>query len=66
MKRKRRHARRAVTPRSARPVAEALSAEALNAESRALLGEQDRPRRMRPAPSDDASVEDPLQDWPET
>jgi hypothetical protein len=59
MKRKRRRATRAAQPRSDRP-----GAEDLNAESRALLGRQDKPRRMRPEPRDDASVEDPLRDWP--
>lgn len=39
--------------------------EELNAASRALLGREDKPRRMRPEPGDDASVEDPLRDWPE-
>lgn len=57
---KRKRAKRAVQPRSERP-----GAEDLNAESRALLGEKDKPRRLRPAPADDASVEDPLRDWPE-
>ena len=40
-------------------------AEELNAAGRALVGREDKPRRMRPEPSDDASVEDPLRDWPE-
>ncbi|MDH3319606.1 MAG: hypothetical protein OEO84_07940 [Betaproteobacteria bacterium] len=39
--------------------------EELNAAGRALLGREDKPRRMRPEPGDDASVEDPLRDWPE-
>jgi len=39
--------------------------EDLNAETRALLGREDKPRRMRPEPGDQASVEDPLRDWPE-
>ena len=33
-------------------------------ESRALLGPDEERRRYRP-PADDASVEDPLQDWPD-
>jgi hypothetical protein len=65
MKRKRKRAPtkrsvRAVQPRSGR-----AGAEELNAESRALLGAEDKPRSMRPEPRDDASVEDPLRDWPE-
>jgi len=60
MQRKRKRALRAVKPRSERN-----GAEDLNAESRALLGGEDKPRRVRPKPGDDASVEDPLQDWPE-
>ena len=65
MKRKRKRALikragRALQPRSGR-----AGAEELNAESRALLGAVDKPRRMRPEPADDASIEDPLRDWPE-
>jgi hypothetical protein len=60
MKRKRKRAVRAVQPRSER-----AGAEDLNAESRALLRGDDKPRSVRPKPGDDASVEDPLQDWPE-
>jgi hypothetical protein len=61
MKRKRKRAVRAVQPRSER-----AGAEDLNAESRALLRGDDKPRSVRPQPGeDDASVEDPLQDWPE-
>ena len=60
MKRKRKRAVRAVKPRSERP-----GAEDLNAESRALLRGDDKPRSVRPKPGEDASVEDPLQDWPE-
>jgi hypothetical protein len=60
MRRKRRRAARAGQTRSDRPRAEDLTAE-----SRALLGEKDTPRRMRPEPAADASVEDPLRDWPE-
>ena len=60
MKRKRKRAVRAVQPRSER-----AGAEDLNAESRALLRGDDKPRSVRPAPGDDASVEDPLKDWPE-
>ena len=60
MQRKRKRAARAVKPRTERN-----GAEDLNAESRALLGGKDKPRSMRPEPRDDASVEDPLLDWPE-
>lgn len=60
MKRKRKRTARAVQPRR-----ESSGTEDLNAASRAQLGRQDKPRRMRPEPSDDASVEDPLRDWPE-
>ena len=37
----------------------------LEAAPRALVGPEDEPRRPRRAPADDASVEDPLGDWPE-
>ncbi|MDH4095732.1 MAG: hypothetical protein OEV81_13235 [Betaproteobacteria bacterium] len=47
------------------PTAPAGRAEELNAGGRALLGREDKPRRMRPEPADDASIEDPLRDWPE-
>lgn len=47
------------------PRAPLASAEELKAAPRALLGREDKPRRMRPEPRDDASVEDPLRDWPE-
>jgi hypothetical protein len=60
MKRKRKRAVRAVKPRSER-----TGAEDLNAESRALLGGEEKPRSIWPKPGDDASVEDPLLDWPE-
>lgn len=60
MSRKRKRAVRAVKPHGER-----TGAEDLNAESRALLRGDDKPRRVRPLPGDDASVEDPLQDWPE-
>jgi hypothetical protein len=56
--------RRAVKSRRGTPVPNAHG-EDLNAASRALLGREDQPRRMRPEPRDDASVEDPLRDWPE-
>lgn len=39
--------------------------EELNAESRALLGREEKPRGLRPEPPEDASVEDPLRDWPD-
>jgi hypothetical protein len=48
-----------------KPRGETNGAEELNAESRALLRGDDKPRRVRPQPGEDASVEDPLQDWPE-
>lgn len=61
MKLKRKRAVRAVQPRSER-----AGAEDLNAESRALLRGDDKQRSVRPKPGDDdASVQDPLQDWPE-
>lgn len=60
MPRKRKRAVRAVKPRSER-----AGAEDLNAESRALLRGDDKPRSVRPKPGEDASVEDPLQDWTE-
>jgi hypothetical protein len=50
---------------AAAPSAPPGRAEELNAGGRALLGREDKPRRMRPEPADDASVEDPLRDWPE-
>ena len=59
-KRKRRPPAGTVTPRVERD-----GGEELNAESRALLRGDDKPRSVRPKPGDDASVEDPLQDWPE-
>jgi hypothetical protein len=40
-------------------------AEELNAAGEAMVGREDKPRRMRPEPADDASVEDPLRDWPQ-
>lgn len=59
-KRKRRRPAGAEVPR-----VERAGGEELNAESRALLRGDDKPRSVRPKPGDDASVEDPLQDWPE-
>jgi hypothetical protein len=59
-KHKRRRTVRAVEPLAAR-----AGAEDLNAESRALLRGDDKPRRVRPQPAEDASVQDPLQDWPQ-
>jgi len=50
---------------AAKPRVEIAGGEELNAESRALLRGDDKPRSVRPAPGDDASVEDPLKDWPE-
>ena len=60
MRNKRKRLRDAVKQR-----AERTGVEHLNAESRALLGGEEKPRSMRPEPRDDASVEDPLLDWPE-
>jgi hypothetical protein len=62
-KRKRARGKRAV--RAVKPRGERIGAEDLNAESRALLRGDDKPRSVRPKPGDDASVEDPLLDWPE-
>lgn len=62
-KRKRRSGKglqRALAPRAPND-----AAEELNAAGRALLGREEKPRGMRPEPRDDASVEDPLLDWPE-
>jgi hypothetical protein len=39
-------------------------ADELGASSRALLGEDADARKMRPE-REDASIEDPLRDWPE-
>ncbi len=58
-KRQRRRPAAAVKPR-----VERAGGEELNAESRALLRGDDKASRVRPKPGDDASVEDPLQDWP--
>ena len=55
--------KRAVRP--AKAAGEGNRAEELNAGSRALLRGDDKPRSVRPKPGEDASVEDPLQDWPE-
>ena len=60
MPRKRKRAVPVVKPRGAR-----TGNQDLNAESRALLRGDDKPRSVRPKPGEDASVEDPLQDWPE-
>jgi hypothetical protein len=49
-------------PRRAR--GEAPRPNELNAASRAQLGPDEEKRPHRP-PADDASVEDPLHDWPE-
>lgn len=53
------------TVRTVKPLVARVGAEDLNAESRALLRGDDQPRRVRPQPGEDASVQDPLQDWPE-
>ena len=52
-------------PKARMSRAPGTAAEELKAAPRALLGREEQPRRMRPAPRDDASVEDPLLDWPE-
>lgn len=56
--------KRAAVKRRSSAAAPDARAEELNAASRALLGREEKPRRMRPEPPDDASVEDPLRDWP--
>lgn len=61
MARKRR--RKARGPKQAAS-APAVPADDLNAASRAQLGRDEGERRYRPPP-EDASIEDPLQDWPE-
>lgn len=50
--------------RPSQPGTAGVSREELNAESRALLGREEKPRGLRPEPREDASVEDPLRDWP--
>jgi hypothetical protein len=57
-KAKRRKTRKASKPRAGPPRPE------LNAASRAQLGNDREARDYRPK-EDDASVEDPLRDWPE-
>ena len=65
-------ARRAKAPRSARGARRtsvrasprSVRAEELGAEPRALVGRDEDARAVRPR-KDDASVEDPLGDWPE-
>ena len=62
---KRKKSKRVKQRRSAPRVGNAAPArEDLNLASRALLRETDNPRSAR-TPPDDASVEDPLLDWPE-
>lgn len=58
VKAKRRKPRKASKPRTGPPRPE------LNAASRAQLGSDRDAREYRPK-EDDASVEDPLRDWPE-
>jgi hypothetical protein len=58
-KAKRAKARKAKKPRAAPP-----PRPELNAASRAQLGADDEKRSYRPK-AEDASVEDPLRDWPE-
>jgi hypothetical protein len=59
---RKRQTRKARQPRRAR--AAAPLPNDLNAVSRALLGPDEDKRAYRPA-RDDASIEDPLLDWPE-
>ena len=63
MKRKksRRTKRRAAAPR---PDHAALAQEHLNLAGPAMLEEEDNPRSAR-RPPEDASVQDPLLDWPD-
>jgi len=58
----RRRTKRRATGR--RPQGAPATRRDLNAASRALLGKDEEARAVRP-PREDASVEDPLQDWPE-
>jgi len=64
MEKKAGKARRKRRGRRAPAVVAPGRAQDLKAESRALLGRDDEQRPMRPA-QDDASVQDPLGDWPE-
>jgi hypothetical protein len=48
-----------------RSAARAGNREYLKAAPRALLEPEDEPRRKPRQPAEDASVEDPLRDWPE-
>jgi len=58
----RRKKRKPVRPARASP---ARARDDLKGAPRGLVGPEDAPRRLRRAPADDASVEDPLGDWPE-
>jgi hypothetical protein len=60
---KRRKATKAAKARK-KPAGNRRQATELNAAGRAQLGPDEERRSPRP-PKDDASVEDPLQDWPE-
>lgn len=57
-------ARKKSARRPARRGGAAPAREDLNKASRALLGKDEETREVRPQP-EDASVEDPLRDWPE-
>lgn len=50
--------------KAGKPAGNRRQATELNAAGRAQLGPDEERRSPRP-PKDDASVEDPLQDWPE-
>jgi len=63
MKPKPKRGRRAARKGRRAPAPAAGGAD-LNAASRAQLGPDAEQRKYRP-PSEDASVEDPLEDWPE-
>ena len=57
--------RKAKKSKPRKPSTQARPRPELNEAGRALLGRDDEKRRYRPR-QDDASVEDPLQDWPES
>jgi hypothetical protein len=59
----RRKKRKQPSARRLRPLAG--NREYLKAAPRALVEREDEPRRLRREPAEDASVEDPLRDWPE-
>ena len=61
---KKKKLRREKRPAPLKRESAAPASEDLNAASRALLGRDGNARAVRPPP-EDASVEDPLLDWPE-